>query len=393
VNGEDIVAAFDLLVRSFDLPRETHTRTALFNIRSSQVWRAAGGTELDFWSPEWDAFVRQQFFEPMAERRISADPVMPHSSRDFMMRGGENDFAAKLDGLIEPEFMAQFAADAKWWIDRGLAVNYVGTHVYEVRASDLDPTAIEPLQRFWSAWGPFLAETDWTGLAYTRPRDETRSAEAIQAAANAIHEVAPGVPLLVTTIAPERQFLDAIAESAAYVAFSPRYYFAEPVREFFENHRATGPRSWWYIHAHIGTLYDSGTVPRLFFWAMTKYGIDGCALFAVNMWQGVEAADDGVTSESGSGGGVLFWPGTGVVLPSARLDLVRDGLEDREYHWLLQHALGEGRCTPEQRVRALGFLQPPDEIVHEQDVLTADSTRVLALRRELAELLEEIGAR
>ncbi len=73
---------------------------------------------------------------------------------------------------------------------------------------------------------------------------------------------------------------------------------------------------------------------------------------------------------------------------------IRDGLEDYEYLWLLERALGRARSAgrgvnPDWIRRAEAALAVDPRLVRSLNDYTTDGSRVLAARREVAGLLAE----
>ena len=100
-----------------------------------------------------------------------------------------------------------------------------------------------------------------------------------------------------------------------------------------------------------------------------------------------------------NGDGHLFYPGPeGDPLPSVRLALIRDGIEDYEYHYLLREKLKSlvaKRMRDPQILditdRASKLLKVPDEIVRSLTDYTEDPRLIIEQRRKIAETIEEIN--
>jgi hypothetical protein len=99
-----------------------------------------------------------------------------------------------------------------------------------------------------------------------------------------------------------------------------------------------------------------------------------------------------------NGDGHLIYPGPdGNPLPSVRLALIRDGIEDYEYLYLLKTRLDAllAKKSPSPEVVALTDaaskrLAVPDDVVESLTKYTGDPSVVTAERRNVAELIERI---
>lgn len=169
-------------------------------------------------------------------------------------------------------------------------------------------------------------------------------------------------------------------------------------------------RYWMYVgggHYYPFPNFERVDQPRIhsraFFWPMIRFDLPGWLYWDIHMWrfntklprQWPEIWEHWNTtwSENDSGMGALFYPGPdGEIYPSARAQVMRDGIEDFNYFKLADDLLNNRRFasaeeldrnknTIEQMRRELspgtsGFLQ--------------SSERLRELRRQLGELLEQM---
>lgn len=110
----------------------------------------------------------------------------------------------------------------------------------------------------------------------------------------------------------------------------------------------------WYVH-HNMNIHDPAVFNRLFFWKMWQEGVSQITLWSTTLWS--RADTDIAPGDRGFryrtrwfGNAVLFWPGPGQaqvplpgagasgekIVPALRADLMRDGIQDWEYHRLLR---------------------------------------------------------
>ncbi|NIA12473.1 MAG: DUF4091 domain-containing protein [Nitrospiraceae bacterium] len=169
---------------------------------------------------------------------------------------------------------------------------------------------------------------------------------------------------------------------------------------------AKGERLWFYtVWGRPGIMIEfPQTDYRLMFWQCRKYGAEGFLYWGTTHW-GFNCEGDErwpgkpwIThnAQPGHNGcGYLIYPGPdGTPLPSVRLHIVRDGIEDYEYFHLLDRLLAEaGDSLPDGlRQRALAAANVPDSVVHDNKVFTEDAGLLLQTRQNLATVIEEVWA-
>ena len=131
-----------------------------------------------------------------------------------------------------------------------------------------------------------------------------------------------------------------------------------------------------------------------------KYGVDGSLYWSTTHWSHKNPWVDPMSYQNpeknatwGNGDGYLLYPPTrkppkeplvkGPV-NSIRFEMIREGLEDKEYLWLLRRAAGD-RKVPE--------LSLPDELVTTLVVFEHDARNLYDARRRLANAIERLSRR
>ncbi len=177
--------------------------------------------------------------------------------------------------------------------------------------------------------------------------------------------------------------------------------------------RAKGRKVWWYIccgptqpYANIFIEFP-GIQARLILGMMyQKYKPDGFLYYAVTRWRegtiaGAKRRDTPMknapcTNWTGNsfclfnGDGLLFYPGEKQILPSQRLKLLRDGMEDALYFQLLEKALANSaNMSAEWRKRAAAEVQIEPTLVKSLKEFTEDQDLLEAKRARLTRLLDE----
>lgn len=162
---------------------------------------------------------------------------------------------------------------------------------------------------------------------------------------------------------------------------------------------ALGNEVWWYNgyrSPRPGTrIVARGVDHRALFWMNWKYGIDGYLIWTVNRWTTNPWKEPNRDRRATAGQHFLLYPNPdGTVSPSIRLAMMRDGLEDYEYHWLLadlaRKLRAQGKTKDALRCdRALkqadAFLLAYDNCACIQPNSIYDSRRLLARAIEQAQ--------
>ena len=101
-----------------------------------------------------------------------------------------------------------------------------------------------------------------------------------------------------------------------------------------ESRRQGGQEVWWYnTDAGIANI---GTKGRSLYWDTYARGVDAALYWGINYWTYHTINNDPWQGSTSNGDGYLFYPGAPVgitddVVPTVRLILARDGLEDYDY--------------------------------------------------------------
>jgi hypothetical protein len=196
--------------------------------------------------------------------------------------------------------------------------------------------------------------------------------------------------------------------------------------------RAAGDTFWWYIctgpKAPYCTLFidHPGTELRVWLWQTWQRNITGILVWQTNYWTSSAAYPDpaqpqnpytdpmgwvsgystpaGVRQAWGNGDGRFLYPpesaadgrATAPILDNAvasvRLEMLRDGIEDYEYHALLQRLIDARRATltAEQLAEYTALLEVPAAITTDLTTFTRDPAPIEQRREELARAIERL---
>jgi hypothetical protein len=195
--------------------------------------------------------------------------------------------------------------------------------------------------------------------------------------------------------------------------------------------RAAGERFWWYVCTvpktpYAGLFIDHpGTELRVWLWQTWERRIDGILVWATNYWtsgaaypgQRQNPYEDPMSWESaynapvgtrrpwGNGDGRFVYPPPAVFeaggpvlegpVETIRWEMLRDGIEDVEYLWMLQRALATkaDRLSADERAAWTSLLDVPQAISASMTSFTEDPAPIEAHRRAVARALEQLARR
>lgn len=189
-----------------------------------------------------------------------------------------------------------------------------------------------------------------------------------------------------------------------------------------------GEEIWWYLCTvpkapHLTLFIDHDAMEmRLWPWATWAYGIDGILVWQTNYWHSPSAFpqalqnpwDDpmsyvsgyntpaGAKRHWGNGDGRFTYPPHRALskekildgpLNSIRWEMLREGIEDYEYFWMLRERIAKAK-TDGTKTRLVAnaekLLVIPPEIFRDTRNFTRDPELLLAHRRKMAEMIERL---
>ena len=233
--------------------------------------------------------------------------------------------------------------------------------------------------------------------AYVYTYDEPQPGDPhVAAVMAAIHEHAPGLRnLLVMRDLPDPVKHAVWLKDADILCLRITAYDPEQVERF----KAMGKEIWFYVsmpaHPYPSLQIDyPAMAPRILPWMAWKYGINGLLYWNVNFWEGDPSTNPSSFAPEQNGNGILFYPGSDGPIPSIRLELLRDGMEDYEYLALLQHIVqsaaqrGMADQTLVQRANRLLAVDPV--LVTSLRAYAKDPSVLEDQRRLIAEIIEQL---
>jgi len=312
--------------------------------------------------------------------------------------------------------------DIPFCLERGMTA-YNVKHI--PRGIAWTPEVEKEILAFFDDYYPFLKEKGLLDIAYCYSFDEPNEEDypTIRNIFDLLGSRYPGLRRA-TTEPP----CEALAGSVdIYVPLTSQYK-----EETCRARQAAGDEIWWYVcvapkhpYANFFTDYQ-GIDQRILFWQTWKYRVTGFLYYAINLWRSNLAVEptgeivplddpallDAVRSGKRwpeiswnshtftrhNGDGHLIYPGPDkTLLASLRLALIRDGIEDYEYLYLLKERLDAlvGRKKLSSDILALTdeaatVLAVPDTLAQSLTEYTKDPDILMQERHHVAELIERI---
>lgn len=354
-----------LQVYDFSLPQETHLITYV-NISKSEI---AGLYNKPASSPEIEQLT-QTYFDFLHEHRMETwgnDPLVPEVTVK-----GEN-LVLKFNDTRYDYYMNKLKTKR--------VILDAGPHdvISKIKAEPFTPEFNKQIKSYLSQAVAYFSKNGWKErLVFNSPIDEPNTKQAYEDTrkwAELVHEAAPGVHFLATEspIAdnPEWGTLRGYVNDFCVHGNS----LNDPaVKQALIEEQAKGGEATWYIscdqaYPQPNYFIDAPALdPVMVPWITARYKMNGILYWAINFWhQTPDPWLDAVTFISGfdcsdgyvlNGEGSLIYPGdhtktytgqpdvTGPV-SSIRFELLRDGIEDYEYLWMLKD-LGDNDFAEKQ---------------------------------------------
>ncbi|HID78296.1 MAG TPA: DUF4091 domain-containing protein [Planctomycetaceae bacterium] len=423
--GFSAAVPLELHVWDFALPERNHIETA-FGFSASNVFRYHGlKTEAD------KRKVLDMYFQCFSEHRISPynpvplDPIHVRFLPEADPPRAEVDFSA---------FDAEFSRVVEEFHFTGyrLPIQGMGGGTFHARREPRigQFTAETPeYQAMFSSYVKQLEEhfrqKGWLDLIYVYWFDEPapKDYEFVRKGFERLKKYAPGLRTMLT-----EEPVDALAGPVdIWCPITPRYDHRAA-----EKRRAEGERFWWYVctapKAPYCTLFidHPATELRVWLWQTWQRKIDGILVWQATYWTSSAAYPDepqnpyedpmgyrsgystprGVKRFWGNGDGRFIYPPLAAAVPGAsgpepvlkppvssiRWEMLREGIEDFEYLWLLRELIHEkrSRLSAGQLNRYQRLLEVPESITKDMTTFTTDPEPILARRAAVARAIEEL---
>ena len=260
---------------------------------------------------------------------------------------------------------------------------------------------------------------DWLKIPYIYWYDEPEPNDYafVRAGMERLKKYAPGLTTMLTE-QPEEALAGPI-DLWCPVTFNYNYDAAH-------RRQAKGERIWWYVccgpHAPFCTLFidHPATDLRVWLWQTWQRHVTGVLVWHSNYWDSYGEPDQNPYQDPmsyvggsrpserqhwGNGDGRFVYPPLAafdpqnadrpVIAPpvsSIRWEMLREGIEDYEYLWLLRDLLAKRRNSlPAEQVKQYeSLLEVPAAITRDMTTYTADPSPIYARRKAIAEAIEQL---
>jgi len=410
-----------LHVWDFTLPKETHLQTA-FGFNASLLRRYHHLSNTDNLTVLLD-----KYFKNFAEHRIS--PYDPFVLGNIKMSIDEQTLTTRLDfgkfDALGQKYLNQTGFNSFRLNVRGLGNgSFHGHKIGQIGSFRQSGTEYEKIMTdYLSQLQDHLEKRGWLDKAYIYWFDEPEPADYdyIKETMQLIHKAAPKLTRMLTE-QPE-------PELYGYVdLWCPKTDNYD--HELAGLCRSRGEKIWWYICTSpkepFCTLFiDHYAVElRTWIWQSWKYGLDGILVWSTNHWTSPTAfpppqlqnpyrdpmsymngygLKPGDKAFWGNGDGRFIYPpavvfeseqkNTGGPVNSIRLEILREGLEDYEYFWLLNDLIQKvyqqkGNIPVLHQAKKL--LTVPESITSSLTNFSKNPDLIYTHRTKLAEMIETL---
>lgn len=267
-----------------------------------------------------------------------------------------------------------------------------------------------------------LEANGWLGKEYLYWVDEPKP-EAygfVREGMNTIRRVAPKLTRFLAENNPREEIMEVVDTNC------PVLYKINP--EEVKKWKEKGRNYWsyfmcWPKEPHVNLFIDSDAINmRMWVWISYRYDLTGVLVWRANKWNDKKCSPPGVlqniwkdpmtyksgfgtpfgsAAEFGNGDGMFFYPPnrdpendktkhlTGPV-PSLRLEILREGLDDYDYMIMLEHCIENARPDQQPLVKkAKQVLAFGSEVFVNDTVYTKDPEVLMKYRRQMGNLLEQ----
>ncbi|MEE8451782.1 MAG: glycoside hydrolase domain-containing protein [Thermoguttaceae bacterium] len=418
-----------LHVWNFTLPDRNHIETA-FGFSAGNVFRYHGlKTEED------KRRVLDMYFQNFAEHRISPYDPTPLDRIGVRFLPNENPPRAELDFSAFDAAMAR-AVDKYHFTGYRLPVQGMGGGTFHARSEPKIGDFGEDSPEYKAMFGSYvkqledhLREKGWLDLAYVYWFDEPAPKDFgfVANGMRRLKQYAPGLRRMLTEESGDN-LLTGLVDIWCPVSHNYEH-------EAANGRRAHGERFWWYVctgpKAPYCTLFidHPATELRTWLWQSWQRDVTGVLVWSSNYWTSTAAFPDpakpqnpyedpmgyrsgystpkGVKAFWGNGDGRFLYPPEAAAVPglsgdkpvieppvsSIRWEMLREGIEDYEYLYMLRDLLQKRgkELSAEQRGKFEALLEVPESITRDMTTFTTDPTPIYERRAAIAEAIERIG--
>ncbi len=415
-----------LHVWNFALPKRNHIETA-FGLSAGNVWRYH-----QLKTEEDKRRVFDMYLKCFAEHRISPydpaplDPIRVKFQPEAKPPRAEVDFSA-----FDPVFRR--AVEEYHFTNFRLPIQGMGGGSFHKRYPPKIGNFTEETPEYHAMFASYVKQLEshfrekgWLKIPYIYWFDEPAPKDYafVRGGFERLKKYAPGLTTMLTE-QPEEALAGPVD---IWCPVSPNYNHAAA-----EKRRKHGERFWWYVccgpKAPYCTLFidHPATELRVWLWQTWQRDISGILVWRANYWTSSAAYPDspqnpyedpmgyvsgystpkGTKRYWGNGDGRFIYPPEAAAAPgisgpkpviespvsSIRWEMLREGIEDWEYLYLLRELLEKHRknLSPEQMKRCESLLKVPESITKSMTDFTTDPAPIYERRKAIAEAIEQLS--
>ena len=398
-NGREVDRlALRLKVYDFALPSETHLITYM-GVSSESL---AAFHHVAPSSPEAKALLRKYYAFLYASRM---EPWFNEALQpQFKESGGA--VTLSFDAEAYDLYMKQ------WKTKRVILESAPRGLIRGSRSAEISPETAQLVKSYLRQVRDYYRQNGWLDrLVFNSPIDEPNTAEDFEETrkwASLVHEAAPGVPFLATkTPVPQHAEWGTLRGFVDSFSIHGNDLNGIEIKDAIREGQAKGGEMSWYIscdqaYPQPNYFIDAPAMdPVMVPWITWRYGMQGILYWDMKHWTEVKSPwTDPVTYQSGyfcsrggvlNGEGSLMYPGsetrqyTGQAnvdgpCSSIRFELLREGIEDYEYLWLLK-SLGDASFA-DDAVKSM---------VVDVSAFSRNPEDLFALRAKMARRIEQLA--
>ncbi|MEW6202765.1 MAG: glycoside hydrolase domain-containing protein [bacterium] len=396
-NSEKLTAQIEIKVFDFTLPEETHTRTAYgvglnnqyHNVQTTEDKRA----------------VFDLYLQNFRKHRVS--PYHPMSFYPIKEEINCEKEEITLD-------FTEFDYAAKRYLDEFKFTGFrFGSIPGEICGHErYSPEFNRLYKKFYGKIYDHLKEKGWLEKAYAYWIDEPQFDrwEHVRKGMELLKEASPELKRLLTihvNLAPTPFFYNYVD---IWVPIFNLYY-----QKNARQRQKKGEEVWWYVCTGPKSPYPNNFIDhpainhRIRFWMIQKYRVDGDLYWTTTYWRNnpwevpMSYASDGY--EYGNGDGSLLYPPQRETpaepvlkgpVNSIRFEMIREGLEDGEYFWILEQGIERLKKMDEKKNKEYikkgeDALSTVDDLIKKLYEFERDPQKLYKARENIAQVIEELG--
>ena len=423
--GFSATVPLKLHVWNFTLPEKNHLETA-FGMSTGNIFR--------YHNLKTDADKRKvldMYFRSFAEHRISPYNPTPLDPIRVKFLPDADPPAAKVDFSSFDAAMTR-AVEKFHFTGLRLGIEGMGGGTFHARYPPKIGDHTEETPQYQAMFASYVGQLEeyfrrkgWLDVPYVYWFDEPapRDYEFVAAGMERLKKYAPGLRRMLTE-EPSDDFQAAVD---IWCPVSHNYRHAEA-----EKRRASGDRLWWYVctgpKAPYCTLFidHPATELRVWHWQTWQRNIVGTLVWQSNYWTSGAAFPDepqnpyddpmgyvsgystprGTKRFWGNGDGRFIYPPLAAATPGAsgpdpvieppvssiRWEMLREGVEDYEFLYMLRELLLEKRdkLTAKEIAKCETLLEVPESITREMTDFTTNPAPIYARRAAIADAIEQL---